>query len=67
MLNLLRKILMITMALKISEIQILLLEKIIARFIQIWNESYDTFPKLHFMVHIPNTIRKYLNYVNSLH
>lgn len=59
MLNLFRKIVMISFSFEINESIIKMYEKAIAKFITMWSENYKTFPKLHYLVHLPTAARKY--------
>ena len=59
LLNLLRKITMLTFAYSQNESKLDRLEKYIEKFIQMWDETFGSgFPKLHYLIHIPNWIRK---------
>lgn len=50
---------MIVMKYEISDIELKLLEKSIAKFIELWSAAgYESFPKLHYIVHIPRAIEK---------
>ena len=59
MINLLRKITMISFDIEINEIKINYLERIIEEFIKEWEKTYENgIPKLHYLVHLPNSFRK---------
>ena len=58
-LNLLRKIMLISFDIELNEIKVNYLERIIAEFIREWDAIYEKgVPKLHYLVHLPNVFRK---------
>lgn len=59
MMNLFRKIVMICFSFEINDMGLAILEKTIAKFIQMWSSEYKSFPKLHYLVHLPTSIKKF--------
>ena len=54
-----RKILMITFSFEITETQLLELDIFIKNFLELWPQVFtDLFPKLHYMMHIVEDIKK---------
>ena len=57
--NLLRKIIMIAFKPTISEESLSYLELAISKYIDLHKKYYDkSFPKLHYLVHLPDDIRR---------
>lgn len=50
---------MTSTAYNISDADISLLERRIAKFITLWGKCSTYFPKIHYMIHIPSAIRKF--------
>ena len=50
---------MIVMKFEINEVEMKMLEKSIAKFIETWRDNkFEVFPKLHYLVHLPTAIKK---------
>ena len=64
LINLLRKIIMLTFNYEISREQIEMLKVYIQKYIELHDKYYSSsYPKLHYLVHIPNDIEKYFKFI----
>lgn len=61
MMNVFRKIVLIAFSYEVNDVVIKMFEKSIAKFISMWGAKYKTFPKLHYLVHLPTAVKRYFS------